>query len=345
MKSLPFIVLIPFFVLAVTVSDLHRMSGGDRLASGEELDAVSSTAASAKSAAESASKDAARVVQLLQGEDFRVTVTNYNSSVNAPMASFDARYSDGTTSSWHTVWTETNGLARTKSEVLSVIETNNYTRAESDDRFTKWGKWDSTTGEKAPDGMVQVSAPNGLMISGGAGFSNYVAPSGGSYWIFRGTGNLSMTDTGTLDILDNDGNAVFSVVKGDKTLVGADAASISVTSDGTDDTITLIYNVESTESPIIEWTPDLNLAWVQCGADGAPAVSWAHDSAANRWTASVVIPSTIRAGFFRGAYMKGSETYVKSGGPMSLSKLIIGGKTYTLGTAIIDGKTVLTLNQ
>ena len=52
----------------------------------------------------------------------------------------------------------------------------------------------------------------------------------------------------------------------------------------------------------------------------------------------------LSSGFVQATYEQGQESYTSFGGAgLELTKIRIGGKVYTVGTATIDGKTVLTL--
>lgn len=308
------------------------------------VDIANAESSEAFKTARAANEAVGEVKQILAGEDFRITITNYDSKVHASELSMDARYSEGTTQTWNTVWTETNGLMRTKRETLAEVKSNYYDKAESDARYKAWGKYDSVTGEDAPEGFTQISSPGGIIIGADAGWKNYLSASGGSYWIWRGNGNITTSqETGALEIIDADGNAVFTVVKGDKTLESAAAASISPTTDGVSDIVTLVYNVEATEAPVIEWSAELKpAAWYAQTDDGFPGtVVWANENNI-KWTATVTLPANGR-GFFRATYYKGADGYIRASKAMAIEKITVGGKTYTLGVGEINGTKVLTL--
>ena len=314
------------------------------LALSEDIDGVSSRLKDNVEKTNGLADDVSAIRSVMAGEDFRITVTNYDSKVHAPKLSMEARYSDGTTQTWNTVWTETNGLARTKLETLAEVKSNYYGKAESDSRYKAWCKYDSETGEDAPKGFTQVSSPGGLIIGADAGWKNYISASGGSYWILRGNGNITTSqETGALEIIDADGNAVFTVVKCDKTLESAAAASISSTGDGVSDIVTIVYNVEADEAPVIEWSAELKpAAWYKQTDDGFPGtVKWASENN-TKWTATVTLPANGR-GFFRATYYKGADSYIKATKAMAIEKITVGGKTYTLGVGEINGTKVLTL--
>ena len=112
--------------------------------------------AAANAVLEAAQQEIDAVRTVMAGEDFRITITNYDSEVRAPELTMEARYSDGTTQTWATVWTETNGLARTKRETLAEVKSNYFNKTESDARYKAWSRYDGETGEAAPEGFTQV---------------------------------------------------------------------------------------------------------------------------------------------------------------------------------------------
>lgn len=306
-------------------------------------DYINSVVEPVAAAATAAQEEVGAVRSVLAGEDFRITITNYDSKVNAPELSMEARYSDGTTQRWETVWTETNGLARTKRETLSEVSSNHYDKAESDARYKAWGQNDGYTGEAAPEGFAQYSGPGGLIIGADAGWKNYVSAGGGSYWIWRGNGNVTTSQaTGTLDILDSDGNAALSLVKGDKTLESAAAASIAKSADGAKDIVTIVYNVKAEEAPVLEFSAELKPAlWFKQTDDGFPGtVAWTSEGNV-KWTAVVTLPANGR-GFFRATYWKGKENYIRSNKSMALDGgIIIDGVKFSLKVVEINGVKVL----
>ena len=306
-------------------------------------DNAQAVATDAQSAAEAAQEEVGAVRLVLAGEDFRITITNYNSKVHAPELSMEARYSDGTTQRWDAVWSETNGLARAKRETLAEVRSNHYDKAESDARYKAWGQNDGYTGDAAPDGFAQYSGPGGLIIGADSGWKNYVSAGGGSYWIWSGNGNVTTSQaTGTLDILDSDGNAALSVVKGDKTIESAAAASISKSSNGVNDIVTIVYNVKAEEAPVLEFSAEVKPAtWIKQTDEGFPgSVAWTTEGNV-KWTAVVTLPANGR-GFFRATYWKGKENYIRSIKSMALDGgIIIDGVKFALKVVEINGVKVL----
>lgn len=306
---------------------------------GEELQSLDDSLASQQLQVSQLSQTSDELWNFLMAENFRVTVTNYDSTAHAPEASFEYRMN--TNESFRTVWSETNGLKRTHTSA-----TNDAIRAAKAEiekpENRAWGRYDATTGAPAPEGIVQVSAEGGIMIGGGMGFTS-VAAAGGEYWVLSATDpTLCRTGTnGVFQIIDADGNAAVTVRKGDKRLVPAPAGSINVT----DTSIVISYLIESAEHPEIECSATLDAGgtWYAAGAEGAPFGSAVWTGSSGAWTAT--IPKGAAAtGFFRASYWAGGGTVVSYGAAaMEMQRVKIGEVEYTVGTATISGHTVLTL--
>lgn len=274
----------------------------------------------------------------LMAENFRITVTNYDSVVHAPEVSFEYRLN--TNESFRTVWSETNGLKRTFTSATNAsITAAKAEIAKPENRA--WGRYDSQTGQSAPDGIVQVSAAGGMMIGSDMGWTS-IAGSGGQYWVLTSTDPvLCATGTnGVFEIKDSGGNNVMSVRKGDKRLVPAPASGISCNPSS----IVITYAIESDEHPIIECTDDLrDGVWAETGDTGAAFGAAVWTGASGAWTATIPRSDDVSTGFFRASYWAGGGTVVEYGAAIKLTTIDIGGHQYTVGTATINGKTVLTL--
>lgn len=241
---------------------------------------------------------------------------------------------------WKPIWNETNLVADAIGNLQSWSLSNHYTKAESDETTAatrKWSNFDSVTGEEAPEGFTQISSENGIMLGAGLG---YFHVAGSQYWILRGNGSVNVNTNGLIEICDSSGQGVFRCVKGDEELKGASPTENPAIQKNVDgfDIITIYYSFTSGKAPIMEFTDDLkNGPWYKDTDEGAPhMVTWEGS------VATVKVP-TNSAGFFRAFYWAGGENYVESTQAMKLSRINIGGTTYTLGTATISGKTVLTL--
>ena len=275
----------------------------------------------------------------LGAENFRVVVTNYDSEVHPPVASFEYRMTAN--EAFRTVWNETNGLNR-----AIATATNLALRAAKrlvDDPANKaWGKHDSETGEASPDGVIQATAPGGLMIGGDQRWSQISAESG--WWILTSTDpTLCRTGTnGVFSIVGSDGQEAIRVVKGDRVTVPAPADGISAA----DGVCTVTYAVEAQSHPTARFAAGLGggggTVWYdEDDADCPVTMTWSGASGNYVLTFDT---AGLSAGFVQATYEQGQESYASFGDAgLELTKIRIGGKVYTVGAATIDGKTVLTL--
>ncbi len=307
--------------------------------------AVSVTAASIGAATTDALADVEKSVgevwSYMKGETFRVVVTNYDSAVNPPRVRYEYRMS--TNEDFRVVWTETNGLASAVAEATNLAAA--ATQAIVDKPANRaWGGWDSHTGEAAPDGVVQVSGGGGLLIGSESGWTQFNA-TGGSYWVLTSTDpTLRANGTnGVFAITDPDGKSVMTIRKGDKRLVYAAASAVQAGASS----LAVTYEVISDKAPTAECALALDGTWYSQGASGAPfSIAWSGQSGA--WTMTATAPSGgawPTTGFFRAVYETGGDTEVVYDAAIGLTKVSIGGVQYTVGTAEINGQTVLTLTK
>ena len=275
----------------------------------------------------------------LGAENFRVVVTNYDSAVHPPVASFEYRMT--TNEEFRTVWNETDGLNRAIATATNLA--NQAAKQLVDDPANRaWGKYDSETGEASPEGVIQATAPGGLIVGGGQRWSQISAESG--WWILTSTDpTLCRTGTnGVFSIIGSDGQEAIRIVKGDKVTVPAPADSILVASG----VCTVTYAVEAEQHPTAQFASeiggDAGTVWYnEDDADCPVTMTWSGTSGNYVLTFDT---AGLSAGFVQATYEQGQESYTSFGGAgLELTKIRIGGKVYTVGTATIDGKTVLTL--
>lgn len=275
----------------------------------------------------------------LGADNFRVVVTNYDSAVHPPVASFEYRMT--TNESFRTVWNETNGLNRAIATATNLAH-QAAKKLVDDPANRAWGKYDSETGEASPEGVIQATAPGGLIVGGGLRWSQISAESG--WWLITSTDpTLCRTGTnGVFSIIGSDGQEAIRIVKGSKVTVPAPADSISVASG----VCTVTYAVEADQHPTAQFASslggDAGTVWYNEDDPDCPVtMAWSGTSGNYVLTFDTAGLST---GFVQATYEQGQESYTSFGGAgLELTKIRIGGKVYTVGTATIDGKTVLTL--
>lgn len=290
----------------------------------------------------------------LNAEDARFVVTNYDSKTKTPEAYVNINISN----EWITIWRE---MTRWKKFTGSEFLWDNWigfdtwrTNLEEELAFKatrNWGMYDSETGGLSPEGYTQISSPN-IMIAANMAYQRTITTDGCNVWILQS--NLSTTqfggDTnGNFRILDGDGQVQFEVVKGDKSEQPCDSSGITIDSSTTPNTIKVPFSVESAEHPSVQICDKLETQlWkYEDEQDCIANVTWSGES--GNWLASIQAKSTNQKSMFiKGTYMKGGETYIRNNAPVSMSSIILEEKgvrkKYYLGSAVIDGKTVLTLS-
>ena len=294
------------------------------------------------------------------GDGFRVSVTNYNVAVTAetawerlPTAAFDYK-PDGTNAAYTVVWNENTKWNRWRTEFDAYKTSAADALADKADRA--WGNYDSHTGGEAPEGYTWISSPY-VALAGGLSFQKFVTTSGG-IWVLTSNGmaveTSGVTSNAYFRISDETGKSLFEIVKGDRVLVGASAASIKTKnlSDGGIE-VTIAYNVESTKHPTLYGAPTLayvrETGWIKGGTDAAQWTEvWSGSSGA--WQVVCTVPAAVNAAsgnqyFFCAQYEQGSETYIKQTAPVKFEKIIVGGKTYSITVEAINGKNLLVLTE
>lgn len=289
----------------------------------------------------------AAIGNVLNGEDARFVSTNYDSVVRLPEAYVELKISN----EWITVWQEMrrwNAFTGLDFNWTGWDGFNAWkTNIESELNFKAdraWGAYDSETGGWSPEGFTQVSSSN-ILIAAGMAYQRTVT-SGGSVWILQcnqGSARLGGDTNGFFRVFDGDGNVQFEIVKGDKREVGADASGISVGS-GSPPVVTIPYSVEAAEHPTIQCCDNLVTAnWkAETEGDCIANVSWSGTSGA--YVATVQRKTAGAALFVKASYMAGGDTYINNVAPTKMDSIILNGTKYYLGTATINGNTVLTLS-
>ena len=287
------------------------------------------------------------------GDDVRVTVTNYESVAHLPALYIEQRTNETAmaTNLFRVVWREMahwekflgsgwdwdgqwQGFKAWAAGIVAQIE-------EKADRA--WGFFDSHTGQYAPDGYTSISSEH-IMLCKGASYQKTVTTRG-DVWVLTADEPYEPTGVSTnggFQLKDGDGNVQFEIVKGDKVTVKAQANRVTV-EDGT--TLVVVYNVIAPEHPAGETCLALETAeWKKEDAADCPAtVVWSGSS--GNWVARITPKSGLATGrcFFKATYQRGGDTYINNKCAVGMSQIVLGGVTYNLGTATISGHTVLTL--
>jgi len=262
------------------------------------------------------------------GDDVRVTVTNYYGQTGMPHLYLEEKMQTNAThaSPWFkTVWDEmtrwTNFLHAPNVGYASVT---NHVYQNLADRA--WGVYDSSTGAYSPDDTLQLSQGT-IVISSGMSYQKTITTGGNSVWILKSTDPTvvsGVTSNGFFSITDGDGNSLFKIVKGDKRTVGATASAFNVHNG----TVTIGYNVEAGSHPILQACTTV-FGQFSDETDGTITmptatanVSWTGSSGA--YLANVTFSGTApRTCFFRATYETGGETYISNAAPLSVQSGIL----------------------
>lgn len=273
----------------------------------------------------------------LTDKSFRVTVTNYDSTVHAPMLFMEYRLEE--TEPWRLVWRETDALDDAIATATNLAYMAAREAAQKPEERA-WGKYDSLTGEAVPEGVVQVTADAGLMVGGAMGWTGI---SGTQYWVLTSTDpTLCATGAeGKFSIKDADGNSAIEVVKSDKKLVPAIAEQCSAAGG----VLTVKYAVTSDVAPVAEAAAEVGGPWHKAGEAECPAAcSWTGGS--GNWTLTANFNGAPK-GFIRAMFEQGGDSYVNiaARGGVTADKVRIGGKTYAVAVETVNGKQLMVLTE
>lgn len=269
------------------------------------------------------------------GDDVRVTVTNYYGSMALPSLYLEQRMPADETHDnvwFKVVWNEMTRWNQFLSEYQSL---SNEVSQKAD---RAWGYYDSSTGEYSPDGYLQVSTPN-IIVANGLSYQKTVSTGGFSMWVLTATQPMTIsgeTEQGFFKISDGDGNALFEIVKGDKRVVGATATAVSVN----DGAMRITYNVTG-EHPTISLCSNLGGEWQTGDEITMATVVWSGSS--GEWIATVTPSGPYTSMFAKASYEAGGNTYIKNHVASSLDKVVVGGIEYTVTVETINGKKMLVL--
>ena len=272
------------------------------------------------------------------GDDVRITVTNYYGSLDIPSLYLEQKMpaGDGHDAPWfRVVWDERtrwNTFMPAFTAVTNEVAQNKADRA--------WGVYDSSSGEYSPDGLLQLSQEQ-VMIASGLAYQKTVTAGGCAVWVLKATNPTSVSgelQNGYFRISDGDGNPLFEIVKGDKRVVGAVATDVKVSSVS----MTIRYNSVSDQHPVLEVCTDLSRAdWQREDEATVASVAWSGSSGA--WVATVTPVGARPHLFAKASYEAGGNTYIKNHVASSLDKVVVGGQEYTVTVQTINGKKLLVL--
>jgi hypothetical protein len=264
------------------------------------------------------SNSVAAIAATVNAENARFVSTNYNSQTYIPSAYVEAKI-DG---SWLEIWNE---LTRWNWLTDTYLPTNFYNKSQInsalDDKADRaWGFYDSHTGLYAPEDYTWISSPK-IAIAGGLAYSRTVTAEG-AVWVLESNGMVAETGgltNGFFRVSDDEGNALFEIVKGDKRTVGAQANSVQVIGAFVPSKLQIGYAVVAETHPTLQITASLSDPdWYDEDSASCPAnVTWSGVSGAYVATVQAKSASATQL-FVKAEYQVGGETYIKNVGPISV---------------------------
>ena len=278
---------------------------------------VGAAPSSLTSAVTSISNNIASISAMLNAENARFVSTNYNSQTYLPEAYVEAKIDN----TWLTIWNE---MTRWNWLTDEYLPTNFFTKyqvnAALDDKADRaWGFYDSHSGLYAPEGYTWVSSPK-IAVAGGLAYSRTLT-SEGAIWVLESNGMVTETGgltNGFFRVSDDEGNALFEIVKGDKRTVGASANSCQIIAGFTPTKLQIGYAVQSETHPTLQIATSLAVQdWCAEDSGSCPAnVTWSGVSGA--YVATVQAKSSSATSLFvKAEYQVGGETYIKNTAPIS----------------------------
>ncbi len=205
-----------------------------------------------------------------------------------------------------------------------------------------WSHHTATGIDNPAEDTVWLDTPKVVLSAGYAWQRNQTTR--GSFFTLVNRGGLtsvgSNRDGSYFEIKDDEGNSIFKISKTDSYMADADAASVHV-----EDSVTLTVNYQSNVQPVAYCCTDLAARDFKEETDpDCPAtIVWSHSGSTYTVRATPKVPDG-KLFLFAKVRVEG-QTKNEFAAPVEFQKIVIGGVTYTVGTATINGNTVLTLTR
>ncbi len=262
--------------------------------------------------------ESALVYRLYSGSNVVAEVTNYNSQVHAPALRLMQL---NESNEYVTVWTETNGLARTLASARRYTDdaTGAVVQAVAP---RAWSKVTAGMGVDAPSNTTWLSTGR-TVIAGGLEYEKHVT-SGGAIWLLESNGmtadfNPQTNNVAFLDLSNADGTPIFRVEKTDSFLVGVHIDCVTV--DG--NALVCRVGVVASEHPYVRISTDLK-TWLK-EEDGIPSslatVTWS--GSAGNWTCRIANNTGGTPFFANMQYMQEGGTKIVNSAPLDVSSGIL----------------------
>ena len=253
--------------------------------------------------------ESALVYRLYSGSNVVAEVTNYNSQVHAPSLRL---LQLNESNEYITVWTESNGLART------LARANGYTDAAITNAAPRaWSRTTSGLGSEAPSNTTWISTPT-TVIAGGFEYAK-VVDTYGEVWVLASNGMAAEFNPDTnayFRISADDGTPIFSVEKSDAQIVGANASGITVG----ESSITIPVPVVSSAAPTMYWRYELDSGdWAdETTLPSNMGVMW--EGSAGTWQCNVTFDGTRPPSmFFKFNFLQEGGVVIRNNATTDLS--------------------------
>ncbi len=267
--------------------------------------------------------ESALVYRLYSGSNVVAEVTNYNSQVHAP----ELRLMQlNESNEYVTVWTETNGLARTLATATKYtdVATNALQEVYAP---RAWSKTTSGLGANVPDGETWITTPK-VYVTGGLEYHQTI-DAYGAVWVLCSNGmtpEYSPDTNAYFRISADDGTPIFSIEKTDAMVVGANAAGITVG----ESSIVIPVPVVSPDPPTMYWRQHLDSGdWAdESSPPTGSTVTWTGEAGARVCTISFsgTRPSSL---FFRFTFLQPGGVVIRNKAITDLSQgIIVNGTNY-----------------
>lgn len=271
--------------------------------------------------------ESALIYRLYSGSNVVAEVTNYNSAVHAP----ELRLMQlNESNEYITVWTETNGLARTLKSAKEY--TDGATGAVVNVSAPRaWSKVTAGMGVEAPSNTTWLSTAR-TVIAGGLEYEKHLT-SGGAIWLLESNGMTAdfhpqTNNVAFLDLSNADGTPIFRVEKTDSFLVGVHIDDVTV--DG--DTLVCHVPVVASEHPLVrvrarleegDWSKeeDGTASGSSTVIPGLATITWTGTT--GDWTCRIQNNTGGSPFFAQMEYLQEGGTKIVNSAPLDVSNGII----------------------
>ncbi len=211
-----------------------------------------------------------------------------------------------------------------------------------------WSHHTATGIDNPAEDTVWLDTPK-VVLSAGYAWQRNVTTSGNGFFTLVSNGLWSFGNSAKgsfFEIKDFEGNSLFKVSKTDSYL--ADVAPQNVVPDGDDLLLRCLFSppdaIDKTDLTVYGCNDLVTESWTDLSTADAPGTV-SFTGVINDWTLRIT-PKNPQGKFF--AFVKVTvegQTKNEFAAPVEFQKIVIGGVTYTVGTATINGNTVLTLTR